>query len=129
MGTPACIAAIITIMATEQFRYDCDVFPEDAGFTRDGTLDAERWIEDGWLYQHVRGYGPGPHNGQNDAYRRSLSEFRGVDRFYADWVMETDGSGAEVPRPRRQGYPSLAQTISTTTLLLVETACVSTATT
>ncbi len=88
--------AAVAASATGQFRYDCDVLPEEAGFTRDGTFDAERWIDDGWFYQDIRGYGEGWHNGQFDGYRQPLAKYAGTDRFAAEWVMQSNGSGAEV---------------------------------
>lgn len=96
MTVATIVPIVLCALFSEQFRYDCEALPEMQGFTREGTLDAERWIKDGWFYQDIHGYGPGPHNGQFDGYRQLFTKYAGTERFAAEWVMESNGSGAEV---------------------------------
>ncbi len=89
-------ALALTMPAADVIRYTGETFPEELGFTRAGTLDAERRIEDGWLVQVIRRYGEGESNGQFDGYRYPLAEFAGADRFYAEWRLISDGRKSEL---------------------------------
>ncbi len=64
--------------------YDGTLLPENDGWTRLGTLDAVRSVEDGWFSHTVS------IPGQLDAYQRSLAEFAGTPEFFVEWRVETD---------------------------------------
>ena len=76
--------------------YEGEVFPEEVGFEREIRYDPERWIDEGWLFQHVvaRGNG-GPFEGDNDSYRYSLSSFAELP-FFVEWRVITDAPNSEV---------------------------------
>ncbi len=78
--------------------YECTVFPVDAGWEEiNRHCDPEDWLDEGWLWHHVGGGCPeGPNRGQFD-YRRSLDDFIGVDEFFVEWRMQTDGERSEIP--------------------------------
>lgn len=62
-----------------------------------GTLDANRWLEEGWFYQNVDlGVWAPPPGGEQDTYQRSLAPFIGEDTFFIEWRMHTDGDSTEI---------------------------------
>ena len=70
--------------------YEADVFPEDTGWERVGTFDAERWIDDGWFYQHAELGAWKGEIGETDFYQRSLADFAGAEEFFIEWRVQTD---------------------------------------
>jgi hypothetical protein len=76
--------------------YEGTAFPEDAGFTRAGTQDADRWVADGCLHQYVKlGIWEPPPYGESDYYRYELSSF--AERpFFIEWRMVSDAPSSEV---------------------------------
>jgi len=79
------------------FSYECNSFPIEVGGEEiNRYCDPEDWLADGWLYHHVGGGCPkGPNRGQFD-YRRDLDDFIGVQKFYIQWSLETDGDRSEM---------------------------------
>jgi len=71
--------------------YEGAVFPEALGWERVGTVDADRWLENGWLrhYTDLGAWAPGP-IGEQDFYRRSISEFVGAPTFFVECRVVTD---------------------------------------
>ena len=76
--------------------YEGQVFPEDAGFERAGTFDADRWLADGWFLHHVDlGEWPPPPYGEQDFYRRDLADYV-ASPFFAEWRILSDAPDSEV---------------------------------
>ena len=76
--------------------YTGDVFPEEIGWERVGTFDADRWLDNGWLYQHVQlGDWAPPPGGEQDFYQRALADFAG-ERFFIEWRVVTDAPATEI---------------------------------
>ena len=71
-------------------------FPEAQGWVHDTFCTPERWLENGWLVQHVEVSCGGPPGGDKDRYERSLAEFAGADKFFFQWRMQTDGDRSEI---------------------------------
>jgi hypothetical protein len=79
--------------------YEATSFPEEEGWTRDTFCDPERWIDDGWLFQHVEppdGPCGDPPHGDRDSYSRSISDFDGQARFFVEWRVYADGDRSEI---------------------------------
>lgn len=81
----------------EVIAYEAHVFPEEVGWTPNAFCDPERWVGDGWLFQHVQ-YCEGvpPPGGQRESFARSLGPFVGQNTFFVEWRMETDGDRSEI---------------------------------
>ena len=74
-------------------------FPEieDDSWTHLSFCTPVRWIQDGWLFQVVDfDCNPPPH-GDYDAYNRSLADFVGMEQFFIEFRMQTDGDQSEIP--------------------------------
>src|SRR5438552_12564210 len=84
----ASIVAFLVSTANGQIVcYEGDALPENdfAPWTRQGTLDALRWLDGGFFYQFLAlGVWPGP-NGQFDGYKRTMAEFTGPPSFFVTW--------------------------------------------
>ena len=92
MKHTACFVAIACSVSVhgEVVVYEGLILPETAGWQRQGTFDAERWLEDGWFHQFAElGEWTEP-VGETDVYRKSLADFVGVDDFFIEWIVETD---------------------------------------
>ncbi len=76
-------------------RYDCKSFPEMAGWEHTPRVcPGARWLDSGWLFQHAE---PMIRRCQEvDRYERSIKDFSGTGRFFAQWVVETDGPRDEI---------------------------------
>lgn len=90
-------ALLATYSHAQTFSYEADLFPEEVGFERVGTMDAERWIDGGWLFQDidVGMWGGGPHEGEQDFYALYLAQFVG-ETFFIEWRVETDAPASEI---------------------------------
>lgn len=88
------IAASAGSALAEVVSYEGTAFPEDeelAPWSREGSQSEIRWVEDGWFVQRPgQGPWPWPH-GDEDFYRRGISEFHGVSSWYLEWRVQTDG--------------------------------------
>ncbi len=92
------IIGLTTLIATARaqvIRYDCKSFPEMAGWEHTPRVcPGARWLDSGWLFQHAE---PRFQRCQEvDRYDRSIKDFSGAGRFYAEWVVETDGPRDEI---------------------------------
>lgn len=74
-------------------------FPEDEDNSWEYTpvCQPQRWVRDGWLFQHVEVGCGGPNAGDIDRYQRSLADFVGEEHFFIEFRMETDGDRSEIP--------------------------------
>ncbi len=89
------LTTLITTARAQIVRYDCTSWPESEGWLhRETPCPGDRWLQGGWLYQHAEP--DAPHCQKSDSYRRSLEEFSGTGRFFAEWFMETDGPRTEI---------------------------------
>jgi len=88
-----CLVGLAVPVSAQIVSYVGTSFPENSGWTRDDRpFDPDRWLEDGWFYQYVEIVHPDPPvYGEDDSYRRSIAEFTGTERFFVEWVVETDG--------------------------------------
>ena len=77
--------------------YEGTKFPEQDGWERVGTYDADREISDGMLVVgvDVGVWLPLP-RGEQDFYRRTIPEFDGIP-FFLEWGCFTDAPNTEVP--------------------------------
>ena len=74
-------------------------FPEieDDSWEPTPQCEPDRWIEDGRLLQHVElGCWPPP-GGDIDSYQRPLADFVGVEEFFIEFRIQTDGEQSEIP--------------------------------
>ncbi len=87
----------VAIARADVFSYECTSLPAEAGWeVINEACDAEQWLDDGWLLQHVEpGCGGPPGGGQFD-YNRSIEEFIGAPGFFIEWRVETDGDQSEI---------------------------------
>jgi len=88
------------------YSYECDSLPRDAGWTLlQAWCSPQEWVADGKLYHHVE-FCPGydPPEGQQFDYRRLLTEFEGVESFFVEWRLETDGDRSEIPFGAPAGF-------------------------
>ena len=88
------------------YSYECNSLPTDAGWTLgQAWCNPQEWVADGKLYHHVE-FCPGydPPQGQQFDYRRSLIEFDGVDSFFVEWRLQTDGHRSEIPFGAPAGF-------------------------
>ena len=77
-------------------RYEGETFPEELGWDRVGTFDADRWLQDGWLYQAVDlGIYAPPPAGEQDDYEYALAQFSGAP-FFVDWRVQTAARRSEI---------------------------------
>ena len=72
--------------------------PEDGWTVLNEFCGATQWIEDGWLVQDVD-FCPEfpPPSGQVFGYTKSLAEWDGVETFWYETRMYTDGESTEFP--------------------------------
>lgn len=79
--------------------YECNSFPTEDGWEIGQEWCAPaQWVEDGWFLQHVALCdGVDPPGGQQSSFVRSLEDFLGVDRFFVEWRVVTDGDASELP--------------------------------
>lgn len=91
---PLLIAASAGSALAEVVSYEGTAFPEDeelAPWSREGSQSEVRWVEDGWFVQRPgQGPWPWPH-GDEDFYRRGISEFHDPPSWYLEWRVQTDG--------------------------------------
>ena len=81
---PFLLVALFSTVATgASFTYDGDAFPEDVGWERISNLDPERSVQEGWLVQVFQA------PGEQDFYRRSLTDIAGSETFFVEWQVET----------------------------------------
>jgi hypothetical protein len=80
------------------FSYEADSFPTAAGWQiGQNWCDPLEWVDSGKFVQQVElcpGYPPP--GGQQSSFIRSLEEFVGVDPFFLEWRMETNGDQSEL---------------------------------
>ena len=57
----------------------------------------QRWLENGWLFQHVEVGCGGPPGGDKDRYVRSLADYVGEQQFFIEFRMYSDGDSSEIP--------------------------------
>jgi hypothetical protein len=85
--------------------YEGNVLPEDAGWERVGSFDADRWNDDGWFFQYVElGIWDPPPIGETDVYRRPIPEFAGERVFFVEWRVETGAPSSDID-PSVNGTP------------------------
>lgn len=74
-------------------------FPEDEddSWLYTPFCQPQRWMEGGWLFQHVEVGCGGPPGGDRERYLRSLADFVGEDHFFIEFRMYTDGDSSEIP--------------------------------
>ncbi len=104
VGVLSCCLFFPTIMAAEiahggVVTFEGLAFPEieDDSWVPTPQCEPDRWIEDGWLLQHVElGCWPPP-GGDQDRYVRSLADFIGEEEFFIEFRMFTDGESSEIP--------------------------------
>jgi hypothetical protein len=81
------------VAIAEVVTYEGNIFPDEDAvpWERLGTFDADRWIEDGWFHQYCDlGVWPGPRMGEQDFYKRWVTEFAGADTFFVAWRVESN---------------------------------------
>lgn len=83
--------AMVATVCANTVTYEGDVFPEEVGWERVGTLDADRSLDGGLFVQFLQlgVWAPEPF-GEADFYRRSLKDFAGAAVFFIEWRVETD---------------------------------------
>ena len=85
------VAGIVSYEATS-------FFPERVGWIRiHQPFLADRWLDDGWLFQNPELVDEGPVIfGEDDFYRRDIPELAddAIDNFFLKWMVETDGPQA-----------------------------------
>lgn len=73
--------------------YEGDTLPESLGWERVGTMDSDRWAENGWFRQLPElGVWAPPPLGEADFYQRSIAKFAGEPMFFVEWAVETDAT-------------------------------------
>lgn len=98
IGLTVTLFAVMPISADAALlSYEGDIFPEDMGFERFHIYEPERWIDDGWFFQHIDADGAsgGPYDGDYDRYEHDLSAFVG-DPFFVEWCLMSDAPDSEV---------------------------------
>ena len=79
------------------FAFEGDAFPEDVGWVRGGTFDADRFLQDGWFIQQVDlGVWEPPPGGEQDSYTHSLGQFIGAAALSVEWRVATDAPRTEI---------------------------------
>ena len=99
------IAVLVLVLASVSFAdvylYEASSsFPEAQGWQRYTECTPERWLEGGWLHQHVEPGGGDcfdPPGGDLDFYSRSIAEFDGESAFYVEWIVAPNGDSSEFP--------------------------------
>lgn len=94
----ALLMAVATVRA-DVVTFEGLAFPEieDDSWVPTPQCKPERWVEEGWLFQHVElGCWPPP-GGDQDRYERSLADFIGEEEFFIEFRMFTDGESSEIP--------------------------------
>lgn len=60
--------------------------------------EPELWNEEGWYYQQLdHQVCPGGSQGGHDSYRRSLELLNGVENFFMEFRVQSDGERSEIP--------------------------------
>lgn len=79
------------------FSYECNSLSEEAGWEVQVLYcDPELRVDGGWFVQHVKpGCGGPPNGGQHDL-GRTLDEYAGVESFFVEWRVHTDGDRSEI---------------------------------
>jgi hypothetical protein len=92
------IASAVPVFA-QVVSYEGTSLPEDQGWERIEVLfPADRWLQDGWFFQQPEIVAPGPPQvGEEDFYRHSFADFAGVQTFFVEWRIETDGTQQGIP--------------------------------
>jgi len=82
---------IAGIASAAVLTYEGDALPEELGWERVGTLDADRSFDSGRFVQFLRlgDWAPGP-LGEADFYQRYLGVFSDKQGFFIEWRVETD---------------------------------------
>jgi hypothetical protein len=78
--------------------YEADSqFPEQSGeWKYNPQCEPTRYLADGVLVQDVEVACGGPPGGDIDSYRRYIDDFVGIDPFFMEWRVETDGDQSEI---------------------------------
>ncbi len=72
-------------------------YPEDQGWERTTFCNPERYLEAGWLVQHVQfGHCSPDEGGELDRYFHSLIELTGATSFFLEWKSYSDGPSEEI---------------------------------
>jgi len=86
-------------LAGQVFSYEADSFPEEAGWNISQIVcDPLLLVDNGRFVTEVdlcAGYPPP--GGQSASYRRELDEYVGVDPFFLEWRLMTDGDAMNLP--------------------------------
>ncbi|RJP38785.1 MAG: hypothetical protein C4547_04050 [Phycisphaerales bacterium] len=78
--------------------YECDALPEPPGWeVLSRVCDPETWLEDGWYHQRVDHRSCEPPGGGRESFVRSLAEYLGKTRFFAEVRLGSDGPRSEIP--------------------------------
>ena len=98
IAVTAALASVTTVRA-DVVTFEGVDFPEieDDSWEPTPFCNPDRWIEDGWLFQHVEVACGGPPGGDRDRYVRSLADFVGEEEFFIEFRMFTDGDSSEIP--------------------------------
>ncbi len=107
------LAVVIALVAVPPafgsvFSYECNSDPVSAGWDISQIYcEPDQWVDvcppgttttDYCFFQHVElCEGDPPPGGQQASYRRTLDDFLGEDRFFVEWVVETDADRSEIP--------------------------------
>jgi hypothetical protein len=87
--------------------FEGDRVPEQVGWERVGSFDADRWIKDGWFFQRVElGIWAPPPVGEADFYRRSVGAFAGAEHFFIEWQAESGAPESDIA-PNVNGTPTV----------------------
>ncbi|UCC30491.1 MAG: hypothetical protein JSU86_20120 [Phycisphaerales bacterium] len=93
------VVAVFSVVVWSAFAssYEGQAFPEQIGWTRQGSGTALRTVGEGWLIQEIRGWYDPPvmNGGDHDSYLRHISEYEG-GAFFAEWRMMSDAPAGEV---------------------------------
>lgn len=78
--------------------YECDVMPLAASWTIEvNYCNPDEWVAAGRFYQHTDLCpGTNPPFGQYSSYNRFLAEYAGVEAFWVEWKVVTDGPSDEL---------------------------------
>lgn len=100
---------------TQVIAFEGTCFPEECvpSWSRLGTLDVDRWLDEGWFYQFadLGAWAPPPF-GENDAYQRSLAPFAATPNFFIEWRVLTN-----VPISDLEGTPTVVSAAGDSTAL------------
>lgn len=95
----SCLALAANVRS-EMVSYEATSLPEldvIAPWIRSGSFGLDRWLENGAFFQRPeQGNWPWPH-GEEDYYRRCISEIAGSESWYLEWRVQTDGPREFIP--------------------------------